>query len=128
MNVDILEQTVTFLSSLGLGTPAVSLFAQTLPTTPANCTALILTGGPDLPGDPVRRPSMQVLHRNKESYNGLTAISSLHAAMADEWNKLPWPYAAGRFVSQTEPGAYFRDSNSYFVYTLNFVFVTTKQQ
>jgi hypothetical protein len=120
------EDLLTTLSSFGLGTVGLNLHVNTMPTTPVISTTVVTQGGFTTQGDPVRRPSFQFIHRNTNPRNGLTYITSLYHFLKNEWSSLPC--AGGRFEAQSEPGAFVRDEHSQLIYSLNFVFVTSRQK
>lgn len=124
--LELLEKTLTYLSSLGLGTVGQSLWAEQLPSTPAVATAVVLTGGFKLPNNsPVKLPTIQILTRGTVVGSVFAACSSLFVAFDDRINVLScYP---GRFQTLSELGAYYRDANNLVVFTLNATFTTTKK-
>jgi hypothetical protein len=123
MSLEIILGLHTKITSLGYGVP---VYVNVLPETPHRASAIVSTGGFELPSDPVKRPSFQFLHRDTVSNSAYYYIDALARALADEsqWNaagcRVP-----GRLVRSTPPGIYFRDANGHFIYTLNYVYVTT---
>ena len=132
MSYDLALDAVTYLSSEGFGTltPTGSqdqdVFAQELPKTPYNCTMVYIAGGFSTSGNPIKKPSIQIQRRSTTLAAGLSYISSLHKHLADNFVKLDGCKEHGRFEPQGGPGPYFRDSNDHYIFTLNFVYVSTK--
>lgn len=117
--MSLLSELLTAVSSYGGGTVGTNLFAQTLPVSPTVSTAIILTGGPFDAGQPTRRKTFQIVHRNTHLSSGVTFITSLHAALSNAWN--PLPTIQCRIEALTEPGHYAYTGDRNCLYPLNFL-------
>lgn len=124
MSSILLERVGSHIASLGYGTLGVDLFVGTLNTTPYLATGVFATGGFSRAREPVLRPSFQIAHRNTNIASGTSRVTSLSAALSNG-NSLMCPMP-GFFELQSDPGPHYRDSNGHFVFTLNFVYTTTK--
>ena len=125
-STSLLTKVGEYLAAQGVGTLGTDIFLQVLPEEPVTGTAVVHTGGINLPGDPTRRPSLQVLHRNVSAEAGLDKSVIIHRLLDDQWNVLTgFP---GRLVAASEPGSYFKDEAGLFSYSMNFVLVSTHQR
>lgn len=121
--LDLALSLATYIGSNGFGTLASNLFANEVPSDPKTSTAVIRTGGPYIAGDAVRRPTIQILHRNTVASSGTNFVNNLFQLLKDKPN-----FACDHWVRAfTEPGPYVRDVNNHPVFSLNFVILTTKQ-
>lgn len=119
------RQIAAYLEANTIGTLGTDLFISTMPETPKTATAIVMTGGPLLAGDPTRRPSFQILHRNTHAESALPKSVEIHNLFDDRWNVLSnFP---GRIVAVSEVGAQFKDAAGLSVFPLNFAFVSTTQ-
>lgn len=115
----------SLLEASGIGTRGTDLFIQTMPERPKTATAVVMTGGPDLVGNPTRFPSFQILHRNTHIESALPKSVEIRNLFDNKWNVLKeFP---GRVVSVSEAGANFKDSAGLSVFPLNFAFTSTTQ-
>lgn len=121
----ISEAVATYLATTGLGSLGGNIFAMTMPDSPYVCTVAFATGGPNTPGNPTKKPRITVQHRNTSVASGFSAITSIHAALNNQWNI--FPSIPGRIFPSTEIGAYFRDRNGHPIYAVSYDFYTTKQ-
>ncbi len=116
----------SYLAAQGVGTVGTDLFKMVLPENPSAGTVVVPTGGIDLPEDPTRRPSFQVMHRNPNTELGLSKSVEINRLLDNQWNVLSgFP---GRITAVSEPGAYFKDDNGRPNFPLNYVLVTTFQR
>lgn len=122
MGLKLLTDLLTTVSSLTGTTTGSNLFGQTLPTSPAVVTAVVLTGGFFDGANPVRLPTFQILHRNTHVSSGFTFVCSLHAELKNTWNRLP--RVKGRIQALAEPGFYAYDQNNRPVFSMNFSLTT----
>jgi hypothetical protein len=120
----IVESVADYLEDQGILTKATNLFVFTMPMTPHVCTAIIRTGGVEIPGEPTRRPSFQILHRNTNTASGSSMVNSINALLDDRWNILTTH--PGRVEAQNEPGSWYKDENDHSVFPLNYVLTTPK--
>lgn len=119
------KQLVTYLASLGLGTAGQDLFVATLPSTPSLCTAVIPSGGIHDGSAPTKSKTFRILHRNPNDLNGFSAISSLFAAIDNDWCTMP--NFRARLHGLTEPGPRYEEEESgLYVWFANFACTYTK--
>jgi hypothetical protein len=111
----------SYVGANGLGTVGDDMFIGALEEEPYTQTAIIPTGGPEVPGDPLRRRTFQILHRNELKQQALTVATSIHALFDDKWNVLPAGHE-GRFLPMHDIGPHFADENLHTIYSLNYVF------
>lgn len=124
MSPEFLDSVVTFLGSNGFGSPGIDLLAGIVPSTPYTVTAVLPTGGYSSPRDPTRKPSVQFVHRDTQVNSGLAYVSRLAAFLDDSSNRLcAFP---GIWNAMNDPGLYYLDNNGHKVFTLNYVYLTTK--
>lgn len=124
MSSILLERVTSHIASLGYGTLGRNLFSGAMPTTPYESIGVFSTGGFSRPRDPVKRPTFQIAHRATKIASGISLVTSLSAALTNG-NSLMCPMP-GFFEQQGDPGPHYRDDNGHLVFTLNFVFTTTK--
>lgn len=111
-----------YLENNGVGT-SENLWIQVMPETPTISTVVVLTGGPVISGDPTRRITFQVLHRNPQAANGLLKAQEINNLLDNQWNVLTgFP---GRIEAVSEAGASFKDDSGNELFPLNYVFTTT---
>ena len=122
---NLLDAVATYIATIGMGSIGSNLFKMTMPESPHTCTAIVLSGGPVIIGDPTNRPSFQILHRNTDINSGTTLIDSLYYALHNQVNVLP--NMNGFIEAKHLPGVHFRDDNNHPVFSLNFAFITTQQ-
>lgn len=120
----VAENVASYVASLGLGTLGTDLFVATMPTTPVVCTCVFPTGGFADPGDPTRRITFAIHHRNTHIASALSSATSLYFAVNEQWNVLAdYP---GRMVAESEHGANYRDASNYVIAFVNGLLITTK--
>ena len=115
----------SYIGAAGYGTAGTDLFLGTLPETPRTCTAIILTGGPSVPQDKIRRKTFQIMCRAQTETAAMTKANSIHALFDDAWCTLA-PGFKGRVTASHEPGLHARDANNDVVYFLNFEHVASR--
>ena len=120
----LIDELVTAVASLTGTTFGTNLFAHTLPVTPTVCTAVLLSGGFDGVGNPVRYPTFQILHRNTNVQSGSTFVGSLHAGLRDVWNLLPTIKCRIQALSEVGGMGYVGDARPF--WSQNYVLSTTK--
>lgn len=120
------EAIALYLEAHGVGERSVDLWEQQMPGDPETGTVVVLTGGPIIVGDPTRRISFQVQHRNKKVGPGLQKSTQISNLLRDQWNVIPgFP---GRIIAVSEAGASFKDDSGRSLFPLNFVLVSTQQK
>lgn len=121
--MNLLEDIVTFLGSMGYGTPGTTVYAGLLPPQPFVATSVMLTGGPVPDASPTYFRTFQILHRNTSVASGMTFVSSLNDLLENSWRASCG--RGGRVTPKHRPGPYYVDKNGHFVYTLNYQLTTT---
>ena len=115
----LIEDIVTYLSSQGVGTLGTDLFAGHVPAHAGEVvTAVYASGGPNIPGNPVKTPTFGIQHRNTNVNSGLSKVTEINSMLDETWNKLDG--FTGRIVAQSEPGPYVTTGANLFLFTLNF--------
>lgn len=114
----LLNETVTYLASGGVGTVGSNLFADHMPAKPTKCTSVQLTGGPKGVGDPLQRPRIQVFVRDLDYQAGFTKACLVYELLNHKVPSLTT--LKGRVIPDHEPGPMYRDANDQVVFTLNF--------
>lgn len=123
--IALLEAAVTAISSGGFGTKGTTLFKMPLPSSPSTATAVYISGGSKAPGQPVRRPSFLVLHRNTSIQSGTAYVTQLNSFLDGSVNL--FCNFAGRIESRTLPGwTGSLDSNKMYLFSLSYVLTTIK--
>lgn len=121
----LVRDLAAYLQTNGVGTLGTDLFIQTMPERPAVSTVVVMTGGPIIPGDPTRRPTFQVQHRNTHIASALPKSVEIHNLLDNKWNILKdFP---GRIVGVSEVGPSFKDDAGHIIFSLNFAFTSTTQ-
>lgn len=106
------------ISSLVIGR---NWFGGTLPNTPNVAGAVLATGGPFNPADPIARKTFQILYRDIYVSTGQAMVDLIVDVFQKQWNLLcDFP---GRIYPTTEPGQYIRDPNLMFIFSLNYTYV-----
>lgn len=120
----LLPRIASHICSLGFGAYGINVFAGTMPTTPYVCLGIFSTGGYSKPRDPLKLPSLQIAYRTTSVASGISLISSLNNALTEGTTIMcDFP---GFFEQQGDPGPHYVDGNNHFVFTLNYVYRTTK--
>ena len=115
-----------YLETNGVGTQGVDLFVMQLPEVPQVGTALVMTGGPILTGNPTRNITFQIHHRNPSAEEGLRKATEINNLLNNKWNIVPgFP---GRVESASEAGAAFKDESGNLIYPLSYAVVSTTQR
>jgi len=102
------------------------MFLGFMPEKPLNCVSLIANGGPRIDGSPVEFSALQIIVRDTDLYNGMTAVSSIHRLFDDRWCVLS-PTYTGRFMADHEPGIHILDENGHVNYSLNYTFTRMRR-
>lgn len=126
---DFLSNLGTYVASSGVGSVGAggNIKYHYLPGEPRNCLAIILHGGPGLPGEPAKRRAFQVLVRNTDAGTAGTIATTVHALFDDvvaDLDNCLMGGDTGRFEPHHLPGPHGVDENGDFWYSLNFDFVT----
>ena len=122
----LLSAISAYLQAQGVGTLREDLWEQQMPEDPINGTVVVLTGGPNIIGDPTRRVSFQVQYRSQKVGPGLQKAKQISNLLDDQWNVLTnFP---GRIIAVSEAGASFKDDSGNTLFPLNFVFISTHQR
>jgi hypothetical protein len=121
----LLQAIATYLAAETTMVVGTDLFIQHAQEDPVVVTVVVHTGGITITGDPTRRPTFQILHRNDSQQTGLSKSVEINRLLEDQWNVLTgYP---GRITAVSEPGAYFVNEAGVFEFPLNYVFVSTFQ-
>lgn len=120
-----LDDLTDYLATNLVGTAGTDLFSQQMPDSPLTATVVALVGGFDVIGDPTRRLTLSVQHRNTKVESALPKVIEINNLLDDQWNILPnFP---GRFTANSEPGASFVDDNGHYVFPMTYQFTSTTQ-
>ena len=121
--LDILAVTsdvASYLQAQGFGVVGKTIYKGPIPAQPLAVIGVLITGGSETRGDPLRRPSLQILCRDaSDRWMPVLAVAQRIWALFDQ--KVP-PLAStrARFVPDHVPGPWYRDVNQNVVATLNF--------
>lgn len=118
---ELLVQLGTYIGSNGFGTPGTDIFAWTMPGTPYACTVFQSPGGVTIPGDPIERRTIRILHRNTSTMSGASYINSLYALLKNNWSAAGCDFP-GRLTPDFLPGQFIIDNNNHFVFALSYSF------
>jgi hypothetical protein len=109
----------TYLSSMGVGTLGVSLFAVHIPANaPQVATVVYPSGGANPVGTPVKSPTFGIQHRNTNVNSGLSKVTEINSMLDEAWNILD--SFTGRIMAQSAPGPYVTTNSNQFLFTLNY--------
>ena len=114
----LLIEVAQYLETQGVGTVASNIFKGSLADKPTKAVAVLLSGGPRLRGDPIHRPSMQILVRDPAFDVGLVRAQDIYSLLDHTADKLT--SIRGRCLAVTEPGSYYRDANSNYIFPMNY--------
>lgn len=74
----MIDDIMTYLQSLGLGTPGTNLFASFVPSSPDNLISVLDTGGPEPDKySPTKEPTFQVFIRNTNYVDGKSKLDTI---------------------------------------------------
>lgn len=118
MEPEFIEAVVKYLEGQAVGTKGIDLFAGGLPPKPTDAVAVMGSGGVASGGDPIRRPSFQVVVRGEDRQMVLGKGRDVYEALKNAWNVLEG--YRGRIEATNEPGAIGLDSAENYQQFLNF--------
>jgi len=123
MQFDLLAMTdalAAYLQTSGVGVLQKTLFRNQLPGSPLAAIAVVCTGGSERSGDPLRRPSVQILVRDTADRLRPTLALAHRIHQLFDQKVVQLVGLTARCVPDHVPGPWYRDVNQNVVATLNF--------
>lgn len=119
--MELVEDIAQYLAAQGVGVVGADIFLKRMPATPISCVSIYDSGGLVERGNPLNRPTFQVLIRGTDHLVLLPKVRSVYSLLHNQWNVLAERY--GRILAEALPGAYYLDEADYAIYPLNFYLV-----
>lgn len=119
--MELVEDIAQYLAAQGVGVVGVDIFLKRMPAAPISCVSIYDSGGSIERGDPLNRPTFQVLIRGAEHMVLLPKVRNVFSLLHNKWNVLAERY--GRILAEALSGAYYLDEASNVIYPLNFYLV-----